>query len=51
MEGASVGGVGLVFVLDGAGRGLDMPFSFVVSGKKVPPRVSLASLARKELTA
>ena len=46
MEGASVGGVGLVFVLEGVGRGLDVRVSFVIGGKEVPPQASLVS--RKE---
>ena len=48
IAGAFVGGVNLVFVLDGVDRGLDVHFSFVVCGKKVPPQASLAS--RKERT-
>ena len=52
MEGASVGGVGLGFVLDGVGRGLDVHVFFrdiYVCGKEVvPPQVSLAS--REERT-
>ena len=47
MDDAFVGGVGLVFGVDGVGRGLDVRFPFVEYGKEYP-QASLAS--RKERT-
>lgn len=47
MEGPSVGGVGLVLVLHGVGRDLDVHFSLVIYGKRMPPQGSLTSRKRR----
>ena len=49
MEGASVDGVGLVFVLDGVGRGLDVHLFFRVNVARRCLHKPPSRLARREL--